>query len=125
MLRWKFYDPYLADTMTFEINAKEGGEPKVHKNVSTMRTCAPDGRKIVHEGARSPQEFTFRGVLRSTTARDLMQTWVDKMYQIRWTNDLGEQRWIRIHTFTPTRKRVSSRRYKAEYELSAFILDIP
>lgn len=125
MLRWTFYDPYLADTMTFETNAKEGGEPNIKKNASTMRTCAPDGRKIVHEGARSPQEINCRGVVRSVAARDLMMTWARKMYQVRWTNDLGEVRWVRIHTFTPTRKRVASRPYKAEYVLAAFILDIP
>lgn len=123
-MRWTFYDPYLADTMIFEINAREGGEPNVRKNVRSLRTCAPDGRRIVHEGARSPQEISFRGVIRSMAARTLMQTWVDKMYQIRWTNDLGEVRWIRIHTFTPTRKRVASRPYKAEYEMRAFILDV-
>lgn len=125
MPRWTFYDPYLGDTMTFVSNAREGGEPNVKKNVSVMRTCAPDGRKIVHEGARPPQEIACRGVVRSVAARDLMMLWAGKMYQVRFTNDLGEVHWVRIHTFTPTRKRVASRPYKAEYELRAFVLDIP
>lgn len=125
MARWRFYDPYLADTLVFEVNPREGGEPQVKKNVSTTRTCASDGRRLVHEGSRSPQELACRGVVRSVAARDLMKTWVSKKYQIRLTNDLGEVHWVLVHTFTPTRKRVASRPYKAEYDLRAFVLDIP
>lgn len=125
MARWSLYDPYLADTLVFEVNPREGGEPQVKKNVSTTRTCAPDGRRLVHEGSRSPQEVGCRGVVRSTAARDLLLAWMDKNYQVFLTNDLGEEHWVRFFSFTPTRKRVASRPYKAEYDLRAFVLDIP
>lgn len=123
MSRWTLYDPYLADTLTFVTSPKEGGEPTRAKKITTDHTTA--GHPITYEGARPPDEISFKGVVRSTADRDTLMGWAGKPYQVKLTNDLGEERWIWIDMFTPTRKRVASRPFKAEYDIHGFVVDIP
>lgn len=123
--RWTLHDPLLAETWTFAVNPSEGGEPTRKKTVTSQSTTAPDGRTILTEGLSPPLEISWKGVILTLAERDIFISWFNKQYQVLLTNDIGEQYWIYIDQFNPTRKRVITREAKYEYDIHAFVLDIP
>lgn len=123
--RWTLFDPTTNETFTFASNPSEGGERSWEKNITIQSTTAPDGRTILAEGRDKPGEITWKGVVLSKAERDMFVTWFQKRTQLKRTNDYGDEDWIYITKFTPTRKHVVSRQYKAEYDVAAFVLDIP
>lgn len=123
--RWKVYDPYTADEWTFAMNPSEVVQPDQKKNVSSIGTTASDGRTIMYEGQKPPDELSWKGVILSRAERDIFLLWFAKPYQLRLTDDLGEEYWVYLDKFTPRRKRVVNRELKIEYDMHAFVLDIP
>lgn len=123
--RWTFHDPVADEDWTFSINPKEVDEPGVDKPVNFLGTTAPDGDPILFEGQPAAKEISWKGLVLDTDTRDSFTYWANKKNQVLLTNDFGEQHWIYIDKFKPHRKRVASRRYKAEYELHAWIVNIP
>lgn len=125
MQRWTFHDPVTNTTYTLPVNPKEGGEREYEKTVNTQDTTAPDGRTIVFEGRDKPGAIAWSSYFRSTAERDDFITWWRKRRQILRTNDLGEQDWIYLVKLSPKRKHVVNRRYRADYDINAIVLDIP
>jgi hypothetical protein len=121
--RWTLYDPLIPETFTFAYNPNDGGIPGYAKNITHQETTAPDGRALLMEGRDPPQELSWKGVLLTQAERDNFIHWFQKRNQVQLTNDLGEQFWIYIDRFTPTRKRSGTIPAKYEYELHAFILN--
>lgn len=123
--RWTFHDPNTGVTYTFPINPKQGGDRSYDKNFGYQGTVAPDGVAIFYEGQDAPGEIAWNGVFLDTASRDAMIGWYAKRTQVQVTNHLGEQTWIYITSVKPTVKRAATRRYKADYEAHAFVLDVP
>lgn len=123
--RWTLYDPNLTETFEFEYNPSEGGFPSLAKNVTSEGTVAPDGRIILYEGARAAQEIDWKGVFLTKDERDNFIAWYEKPYQVKLTDDLGEERWIYIDRLVPVRKHVVNREVKYEYTLHAYVVNVP
>lgn len=123
--RWTFHDAVTPEDWTFTINPRDVTEPGIDKQVSSLGTTASDATPILFEGQQPAQEISWKGLLLDVATRNTFTHWARKENQIRLTNDLGEVLWIYIDKFKPTRKRVASRPYKAEYDLHAWIVDIP
>lgn len=94
MARWNFTDNVVSQSYNFDVNPNRGGTPSFEKNLSYSST--PAGSPIVFEGRDKPRTFTVSGVLREESQLIALQTWFDKEYQIRITDDLGRQFWIYI-----------------------------
>lgn len=123
--RWTFHDEVAMEDWTFTINPREVTEPGVDKQVSSLGTTAPDGLPILFEAQAPAQDISWKGLLLDVATRETFKYWARKRNQILLTNDMGEELWIYIDKFKPNRKRVASRPYKAEYDLHAWIVDIP
>lgn len=120
MARWTLTDPYTLEVLTFVINPSEGGEPSREKTVGYAQ--AKRGGNIIYEGRDKVPEITWKGVILDTSQRDTFITWWDKRTPLTLTNDLGESYTIYIDKFTPVRKRVASRPYKADYDVHALLV---
>lgn len=123
--RWTFHDDVADEDWTFTINPTEVDEPGVDKQVSSLGTTAPDATPILFESQEPAHEISWKGLVLDVATRDTFMYWARKRNQVLLTNDFGEQTWIYIDKFKPTRKRVASRPYKAEYTLHAWVVDIP
>lgn len=124
-VRWTLYDPNTNETFTFHRNPSEGGDFGIDKSLGYTETVAPDGLPIFYQGQSAPKETSIKGVFVTVEQRNNFMTWADKNTQLLLTNDLGEQAWIFIKSLKPTRKRVASRPYKADYDMSYVICSVP
>lgn len=124
VIRWTLFDPNTGETYTFPINPSEGGDLGVKKNLGYQNTVAPDGDPVVYQSQPSPGDTSVKGVFLTIEDRDALKTWANKDTQLRLTNDLGEEMWIFIQTLEITRKRVASRRYKADYTMRYSALSV-
>lgn len=94
MARWSFQDDVLVETYNFDVNPNRGGTPSFEKSLSYSTT--PAGASIVFEGRDKPRTFTVSGILREESQLTALQTWYDKNYQVKVTDDLGREFWIFI-----------------------------
>lgn len=121
--RWKLYDPVDGVEIRFPINPREGALPALERTISSIATAAPDGRSLIFEGQQTPQEFSFTGAILSKDHYDFMVNWFNKRRQMRVTDDLGNQWWLMLKSFTPSRKRSHSHPWAADYDAVALVLD--
>lgn len=94
MARWNFQDNVISQNYNFDVNPNRGGTPSFQKNLSYSAT--PAGSSIVFEGRDKPRTFTVSGTLREESQLIALQTWFDKEYQVKITDDLGREFWIYI-----------------------------
>lgn len=94
MARWNFQDNVISQSYNFDVNPNRGGTPSFQKNLSYSST--PAGSSIVFEGRDKPRTFTVSGTLREEAQLIALQTWFDKEYQVKITDDLGREFWIYI-----------------------------
>lgn len=118
---WRFDDPVDASALVFGHNPSEGGETSTKRNV-LVQTTSPTHQPIIIESGSDGKDVTFKGTLLSTAERDTLLVFINKERRVLWTNDLGEQHWIYVDDFTPTRKHSASHTYVADYTLHALIV---
>ncbi len=123
VVRWTLWDPVLGTTLQFPINPAESYLPQREKEMTTEQTTA--GLLVAFEGQETPSEFKFSGTFLDQASYDFMVTWFDKRYQLRLTDDLGNQFWVYLKSFLPQRKRSSNYSWAFTYEGIAVIMDIP
>jgi hypothetical protein len=78
-------------TYTFEINPNEGGSPTVQKNMTVLTNVGPTRGAILQEGAATPPELQFSGIILTQTHYEAMEYWFDKRVQLEITDDLGRK----------------------------------
>lgn len=122
--RWKFTDPEDATELVFARNPEsgDGTEPAFKRNV-LIQTTSPTHEPILVESGTADQDINLKGVLLSTAERDAVLAFVNKDRRVLWDNDVGDQHWIYIDSFVPTRKKRVSHTYVADYTLHALILE--
>lgn len=123
VVRWTLWDPVLGTTLTFPVNPSESFLPQREKQMVTEKTTA--GVLVAFEGEESPQEFNFSGTFLDESSYDFMVTWFEKRYQLRLTDDLGNQFWVYLKAFRPKRKRASNHEWAFTYDAAGLIMDIP
>lgn len=122
--RWTFYDSYLTDTATFEVNPNEGGSPNRKKNLSYQPTTAPDGAVLLFEGRDPARTGQFSGTLLTEAQYDMFETWFSKRYPITMTDDLDRDFLIYITEYNTTRKRAVHYPFKHEYTVSYVLVEL-
>lgn len=125
VVRWTLFDPVLNTTLTFPMNPNEGSLPQREKNFTMEHTTAPDGKFIAFEGAEAPVNFNFSGTLLDQDGYTFMVTWFNKKYQLRLTDDLGNQYWVYLKRFSPKRKRAVHSPWAFEYDAEGVIINWP
>lgn len=125
VVKWVFEDPAESQEYIFHINPNAGGSPAYRKNITQQATVAPGGKTLLFEGADSPQEFSFSGVILEEAQYNAFVEWWQKRRQIKLTDDLDREYWIYITSFEPTRVRARSHPWKHTYNASALRLDWP
>lgn len=123
VVRWTLWDPVLGTTLEFPINPAESYLPQREKAMVTEQTTA--GLLVAFEGEEVPKEFNFSGTFLNEASYDFMTTWFNKRYQLRLTDDLGNQYWVYLKSFSPRRKRSSNYSWAFTYEANAVIMDQP
>lgn len=121
VVRWQVYDPYLG-TEEFPLNPSEVDLPPLEKDITTRHTTA-NNKAVLFEGNGEPTEFKFNGVLFEEADYDWFVTWYNKKYQVRVTDDLGQEFWIYLQSFRPRRRRSFHHPWCIEYEAVAVIVD--
>lgn len=122
---WTFDDPVTLEQYSFEVNPNEHTAPNRQKKIVTADTSAPDGRTILFEGRREVQKTTFSGVIITQEQFDEFDAWFEKPYQILLTDDRGQEYWIYLESWEPTRQRAYHYPWKHQYTMTAYVLDWP
>jgi len=121
VVRWSLWDPELGTNLEFPINPTESFLPQREKDLSTQMTT--QGSLVAFEGNDKPSEFNFSGTFLNETSFIFMNTWFNKRYQLQLTDDLGNEYWIYLKSFSPKRKRSSNYAWAFTYEATGVILD--
>lgn len=122
---WKFDDPVTLEQYSFEVNPNEHQQPQRRKKIVTEDTCAPDGRTILFEGRREVKKTTWSGIILTQEQFDEFDTWFEKPYQVKLTDDRGQEYWVYLESWEPTRQRAQHYPWKHQYSMTAYILDWP
>lgn len=123
--RWTLEDESVPETVTFPINPNEvSGLDGIDKTTQYVQPLiVEDGTETIwFEGPDKPRDVEAKGVILDTGQRDLLIEWADKRNELLLTTDIDETYRVYITSFLPTRKRVASRPYRADYTLKMFIV---
>ena len=123
VVRWTLWDPVLGTTLTFPINPAESFLPHREKEFTLQTTT--QGKLLAFEGNEKAQEFNFSGTFLDQNSYNFMVNWFNKRYQLRLTDDLGNQFWIYLKSFSPKRKRSSNYKWAFTYDATAVLMDWP
>lgn len=125
--RWRFFDPVTFDDVAIFLNPQELRLPDREKSITVNEATAPDGKIILAEGAhRKPATLGFVGVALTLDQATFLETWYDKEYQVRLTDDFAREWWIYIYKLTFTRPKTKpSHPELHRYTMDAYILDWP
>lgn len=109
MARWTFTDDSVGDTYVMEVNPNQGGTMRIKKTLTESRPPGPNAPVIMFEGRDEPQTSTISGIALTRNQVVALETWDDKKVQIKITDDLGRDTWVRLGGLALT--RAPSRRY--------------
>lgn len=120
--RWTFYDPNTLESYTVPINPDSVTDPSRKKNIVEQPTVAPNGALLLVEGRDQALVKQFSGTILTKEHHEAFNTWFEKRYPVRLTDDNGDQEWIYITEYSPKRVRSASRPYKRTFQVSAYVL---
>ena len=122
IVKWIFSDPVTTDTHTFELNPREGAQPKYNKQLSYEATAAASGGTLVYEGRREVQKLEWQGTILEESTHLTFIEWWEKGYQIDITDDLGQEFRVFITNYQPERKRSIHYPHRRDYTMSAVVI---
>lgn len=123
--RWRFVDPVLSTSYTFENNPSKMSSPLRDKNIGFTATTAPDGQNIVAEGQPVPKEWTFQGVVRSQAFYDALVLWFAKGYRIQVVDHFSRT-WDFVFTKLDVQpKNAIDVPWKHDYQVTGLIVGGP
>lgn len=116
---WTFYD----GTNTYEllVNPNSATMPSLAKKLSKKPTAA--GGQVKYEGRADPKKISFSGVILEEAQYRSFQTWFLLNKQIQITDDLGQQFWVYLSAWNPTRRRDTTYPWFTDYSAEGFVLD--
>lgn len=123
VVRWKFFDPILDQEFVFTFNPSEVSLPSYEKNITSRQTTASDGKAILFESQANVLEIGFNGVLFEESDYDWFLTWFNKKYQVKLTDDLGNEFWCYLTSFSSDRRRSFHHDWCMDYKAKAVIVD--
>lgn len=123
VVRWRIYDPVEDETLEFPVNPSEGSLPSLERHFTSELTT--NGRRILFEGDSDRSEVSFSGFLLYEEDYQWFLTWYSNKYQVKLTDDLGNETWIYLTSFVPKRKRSSHYAWHIEYDAKAVVVDWP
>ena len=124
-IAWRWEDLSDGSVVYMPINPNEGASPNYEKNLTTTTTTAPGntGAVLIFEGADTPSEFSFSGVLLTQAHYEFIYNLWTKRHLLRLTDDLGRTFVVYLKTFAPARKLSYTYPWKHTYQASAVIVE--
>lgn len=126
-VRWKLETiSGPLETYAFEINPNAQESPLPNRRV----TWNFNGPRLGWSGSRAgrtPERWSFSGVLRSQSQYDELIRWVGKRVKVRLTDDRGDAYTVRLLTFTPTQQAAARNihaPFRMTYSVAALVYDI-
>lgn len=121
---WHWEDLSEGTEYFMPINPNAGASPTFEKNLTSTTTTAPgvSGQVLVFEGADTPSEFSFSGVLLTQEHYDFIYTLWAKRHLLRLTDDLGRVFVVYLKSFSPKRELSRTYPWKHQYDASAVVV---
>ena len=121
--RWTFTDAMAGETYTFEVSPNSGGSFGVSKTMTYSRPTAPGSRKIVFEGRDAPRGTSISGSVLTKEGVLALEHWYSKQNQIKVTDDLGRESWVRIMNLRLERAQTYQHRWRHTFQIQLSELD--
>lgn len=115
---WIFYDG--NSTYQLPVNPNSASMPEITHKITARATAS--GGQILTKGRREPGKIRFSGVILSEAQYRNFRSWITLRKQIRITDDLGENYWVYLTSFSPTRTRSSDYPWFMDYSVDGFVL---
>ena len=121
-IRWVFFDPANASTVTFELNPDAATPPSSDKHIVVQNALAPGGKTLLIAISDDAQQITFSGTILTQTMYNLLVTWFNKTDPIELTDDLGRTYTIMMTKFDPKRVQKHTNFWFHTYSCTAQII---
>lgn len=116
---WKFYDG--TNTYLLPVNPNAASMPSKKRNLTYQAT--PTGGQITYEGRKTPNVLNFSGDILQESQYNSFRLWFLKRKQVRITDDLGQNFWVYLTSFSPSRQKSREYDWMMTYSAEAFVLD--
>lgn len=123
MAKWQFSDTETAQSYTFEISPREGGNRSRKKNIQTQSSLSGTGQTILYEGRDEVESFDFSGVLLTQAQHDAFIEWFNKRNKINVTDEAGNTTTVYITEYSPTRGPKHSHLDRKTYNIRALVIE--
>ena len=118
---WIFREVYDGeDIYEFAINPLDATMPSIQKTLTKQITAS--GKPVIFQGRDAVQTMSFSGTILDQIHLEIMNEWFIKEKQISITDDLGQQYWVYLTNFSPTRNYSSQYPWRHEYSANATVL---
>lgn len=124
MSKWTITDSSTGAPVvwTFPVNPNSFKHPGRSSSLSQQRTVSTTGNTIVFQGADSPKQLSFSGIVNSETFYDQLTAQLDKWYTLKLTDDQGDYWYIVVKDYTMVRVRRALNQYRFDYAVTAIVL---
>lgn len=123
VVKWEFHDHVTDTTIELELNPQEVEMGGINKKITEKPTSSPTGQTIMFEGLSEPQVISISGVTLTEAQYKVFESWAQKNYQFRMTDDLSRVYWVYITAFNPSRRTNGYYPWLADYSISFTVLD--
>lgn len=117
---WVFQAISDPDLYEFAINPLDVSMPSVQKTFTEQKTAS--GKSVLFQGRDQVQRMSFSGTILTQLHFEIFEEWFSKEKQVSITDDLGNQFWVYLTSFTPTRNYSARFPWRHEYNAEAIML---
>ena len=116
---WRFFDGVNAYDLL--VNPSAATMPVQKKRLNYKPTTA--GRVVTYEGRPEVPTFNLSGTTLTEEQYRNFVSWSKLRKQIRITDDLGQEYWVYIKTYEPSRRNSHEYPWLMDYTISGVVLD--
>lgn len=123
MARWIFADIGGGETYTLDVNPNAGGSPTFAKAMTYASPSGPNANVVKFEGRDAPLNYAISGTVLTEAQYTAFNSWAAKKNQIKITDDLAREFWVRILGLTWTRAQTRQHLWRHTFSMQCEELD--
>lgn len=121
--RWRF-DDLAGEVYTVPLNPNKMSKVQSSRNIITKVTTAVSGQTLFFEGQRSPEAWSFSGVLLDKDHYFALEHWVYDKGRITIVDHFNRTLSVVLYDFDATPKAAMGKYWKHDYSVKGYLYDV-